>query len=493
MSQRGSPFGNPKSRMAGLILHSRIMGYAVLHFSKTVGSDTGTSGHIERKVQPENADASRKHLNRELVQFPEGVHDRTHAIQHRLKNAGIKRKIAKNQVMVIRVNLSGSNEDMKRIEQEGRLDDWANDSLEWLQDTFGKENIVSAVLHRDETTSHIHAALVPVVTGERRKAMKEKEDRAKTGKRSYRKKSTDTVRLCADDVMTRKKLEDYQTTYAERVAKYGLQRGIKGSEARHKTTQEYYRELFLQQKTLKEDIEQKEQLKSDIEQQYTQLSKQTEDKTKELEKTKQSLDETKQKLQKEKQAVKTAEIKTKITETVSLLLGTPKYQLLEQEVESLQKIAAEKEKEIENLRQKAEKREDEFQHHIQELNEYYQTKLQEKESEKSQLQKAIDKFIGWMPKLTDYQNIEKEAKSIGLPDNWIKELIQGESLTFSGNLWSKEYSRFFQAKDSIAKIEENSQKSGNKLHLTIDGLSITEWCRMKFRELSVFRGKGMRM
>lgn len=219
MSQRGIPFGNPKSRMAGLTLHSRIMGCAVLHFSKTAGSDTGTSGHIERKVQPENADASRKHLNRELVQFPEGVHERTYAIQHRLKNAGIKRKIAKNQVTVIRVNLSGSNEDMKRIEQEGRLDDWANDSLEWLQDTFGKENIVSAVLHRDETTSHMHAALVPVVTGERRKAMKEKEEKAKTGKRSYRKKSTDTVRLCADDVMTRKKMEDYQTTYAERVAK----------------------------------------------------------------------------------------------------------------------------------------------------------------------------------------------------------------------------------------------------------------------------------
>ena len=80
--------------------------------------------------------------------------------------------------------------------------------------------------------------------------------------------------------MTRKKMEDYQTTYAEKVAKYGLQRGVGGSEARHKTTQEYYRELFLQQKTLKEDIEQKEQQKSDIEQQYNQLTQRTEEKTK---------------------------------------------------------------------------------------------------------------------------------------------------------------------------------------------------------------------
>ena len=461
--------------------------------SKTRGSDTGTSGHIERKVQPENADASRTHLNRELVRFPEGVNDRTHAIQYRLKNAGIKRKIAKNQVTVIQINLGGSHEDMKRIEQEGRLDDWANDSLLWLQDTFGKDNIVSAVLHRDETTSHIHAALVPVVTGERRKAMKEKEDKEKTGKRSYRKKSTDTVRLCADDVMTRKKMEDYQTTYAEKVAKYGLQRGIKGSEARHKTTQEYYRELYLQQQPLKEDIEQKEQQKSDIERQYTKLTQQADEKTKELEKTQQSLDETKQKLQKEKQAVKTAEIKTKITGTVSSLLGTPKYRQLEQEVESLRQITDEKEKEIENLKQKAEKREREYQNYIQELNTQHQTEIREKESEITQFEKTIEKITGWLPRLADYLHIEKEAKSIGFPDDWIKELIQGESLTFSGNLWSKEDNRFFQAKSSVAKVEEASQNSNTKLRLTIDGLGIMEWCRVKFGELRVFKGKGMKI
>lgn len=165
------------------------MGYAVLHFSKTAGSDTGTSGHIERKVQPENADASRTHLNRELVQFPEGVNDRTHAIQYRLKNAGIKRKIAKNQVTVIRVTLSGSNEDMKRIGKEGKLDDWANDSLKWLQDTFGKDNVVSAVLHRDETTSHVHAALIPIVTGERRKAAKERADKSQTERKPIGRKA----------------------------------------------------------------------------------------------------------------------------------------------------------------------------------------------------------------------------------------------------------------------------------------------------------------
>ena len=39
---------------------------------------------------------------------------------------------------------------MKRIEEEGRLDEWCADNLKYFADTFGKENIVAAHLHRDE-------------------------------------------------------------------------------------------------------------------------------------------------------------------------------------------------------------------------------------------------------------------------------------------------------------------------------------------------------
>ena len=37
--------------------------------------------------------------------------------------------------------------------------------------------------------------------------------------------------------------------------KYGLERGIKGSDARHISTRQYYRELFAQNENLKEHIE----------------------------------------------------------------------------------------------------------------------------------------------------------------------------------------------------------------------------------------------
>ena len=59
------------------------MGYAVLHMEKTAGTDKGMSAHIERTVSPKNADPTRTHLNRELIEFPEGVKNRTEAIQHR--------------------------------------------------------------------------------------------------------------------------------------------------------------------------------------------------------------------------------------------------------------------------------------------------------------------------------------------------------------------------------------------------------------------------
>ena len=144
------------------------MGYAVLHLEKTNGSDSGMTAHIERTNSPKNADPNRTHLNKELIQFPEGVLNRTQAIQQRLDTAGLKRKIGKNQVRAVRILLTGSHNDMKQIEQSGKLGEWCNDNLSWLAKTFGKENIVSAVLHMDETTPHIHATMTPILAGERR-------------------------------------------------------------------------------------------------------------------------------------------------------------------------------------------------------------------------------------------------------------------------------------------------------------------------------------
>jgi hypothetical protein len=51
--------------------------YAVLHLEKGAGNDAPISSHIERTVNPSNADKDRTHLNRELIEFPDGVRNRT--------------------------------------------------------------------------------------------------------------------------------------------------------------------------------------------------------------------------------------------------------------------------------------------------------------------------------------------------------------------------------------------------------------------------------
>jgi len=241
------------------------MGFVVLHLEKAFGNDAAMTAHIERTIDPKNADKNRTHLNKELIDFPEGIANRTEAIQYRIDNAGITRKISHNQVRAIRIMLSGTSEDMKKIEEAVKLDNWCNDNIDWLKKTFGADNLVSAVLHLDEKTPHIHATVVPVVSSERRKAKNEK---LVERKKKYKKKNKNAARLCADDVMTRVKLKDYQASYAEAMAKYGLRRGIQGSEARHISTQQYYRDLFDKNESLKENInnltEQKEQANKEL-------------------------------------------------------------------------------------------------------------------------------------------------------------------------------------------------------------------------------------
>lgn len=120
------------------------MGFVVLHMEKAHGSDSGTTAHIERFIIQKNADPTRTHLNRKLIDYPDGVKDRSAAIQRKLEEVGLTRKIGSCQVRAIRINVSGTHEDMERIEKEGRLDEWCADNLSCFAFMFGKENIVAA-------------------------------------------------------------------------------------------------------------------------------------------------------------------------------------------------------------------------------------------------------------------------------------------------------------------------------------------------------------
>ncbi len=458
------------------------MGYVVLHLDKSAGNEAAMTDHIERKVIHPNVAPERVHLNRELIEFPEGVNDRTEAIRHRLENAGLTRQVGKNQVQVIRFMLSGTSEDMKRIENDGKLDDWCRDNMDWLKKTFGAENVVAATLHMDETTPHIHASIVPVVKGERRqkRPMKKKPEqemeKGKT-KRQYRKKDPNRPRLCADDIMARDKLVEYQDTYARAMAKYGLQRGIKGSDARHITLTEFYRNQAIESENLQtnielllavenakrstiEELKQKEQdarLKSE------QAEKQKQQKESELKRTEESLNQVKGQLRTEKFKGAAADAGSSLMDGISSALGGSKVKRQQQEIENLNTEKANLTREAKELKQKMLIMQKEHETAIDRL--------------KQELRKIHDLF----PNLRELLRIEKLLQAMRFSENLIREILKLKPVGFKGKIYSPEHKQYFETSRSVAQIKPD-EKNGNKLHLIIDGVNPTDWFRKKYRE-----------
>lgn len=414
------------------------MGYISIQINKAKGSaDTGASDHIERKTIPKNADPTRTHLNRELVEFPDGVSDRTEAISHRIRTAGIKRKITPDQVRAIRIVLSGTHEDMMKIQDEGRLDEWCDDNLQWLHYTFGKENTVSAVLHMDEHTPHIHATVVPIVTGERRKAKKKQTD----GKRSYRKKAN-TVRLCADDVLTREKLVTYHDSYAKAMEKYGLQRGVRGSEARHTTTAQYYRDLKRQTGELEANVQQLQTEQQQAEQQ---------------------LDKVRQEVKSEKLEAAKTEAKAAFVAKVGSLFGGGKLKEFEHRNEDLQKR-------IQELEEEAIQREEQHSKQIQEMKNAYE----QQHRKLSEFTDFVKRYFPYVEKLIP--TIKFLRDTLNFSDRLIKKLCMFKDVTIKGEVYSREFNQYFRADKTICSLKED--KDGN-FNLNIDGVSHVSWFRRK--------------
>lgn len=420
------------------------MGYAVLHLDKAKGADSGMSAHIERTIHPKNADSTRTHLNRELIQFPDGVTNRTQAIQHRLDTAGLKRKIANNQVRAIRILLTGTHEDMMQIEKNGKLDDWCQDNIDWLRKTYGSDNVVSVVLHMDESTPHLHATVVPIVQTERQRKKKEQEV-----KRTYRKK-TPAPRLCADDIMSRANLKRYQNTYAEAMQKYGLLRGIEGSEAQHISTHEYYRSLMAQGKDIQEDVEALLKQKEQAEQELSKIK--SEKKTEELKNT----------------AAQTASTALK---GIYSLLGSNKISKLEKENEQLKGEIKQRDSQINKLQADMKQQND---YHADDMR-YTKLQMQGAIDDK---QRTIDKILRWFPIVGEYLRVEKECLMHGFSADQTDKLVHGQTLNFRGYLQADKRSPRVWAESVTANIIKIAK---DKLQLTVEQSPITQWIQQRLQ------------
>jgi hypothetical protein len=163
--------------------------------------------HTFREQETPNADASKT---------PDNLHIGGENVATALErfNARMPDKVRKNAVLCVEHLITASPEAMAgkgRAEQDA----YFLDSLEWLRQRYGAANVVHATVHRDETTPHLVAYVVPL------------DGRGKLNCRAY---------LGERDALSR-----MQTEFARDVAaKHGLERGLEGSRARHTTIREYY-------------------------------------------------------------------------------------------------------------------------------------------------------------------------------------------------------------------------------------------------------------
>ena len=202
---------------------------AVIHVKKGSGSSGGLGGHIDRTYQVKNADQSKQHLNFYVARNADGklkkysknprkgsIHARC---LDRIQNSMVTRKIQKNAVTRLNFMLSASNDEMKKIEASGKLDNWVAANYKFIADKFGEQNIVEFAIHRDEKTPHIHAVIVPIL----------KDTHPKTGK--------ERERLTARELLLKKgdvnRLSQLQEEYSKLMRNFSIERRKKGSRAIH--------------------------------------------------------------------------------------------------------------------------------------------------------------------------------------------------------------------------------------------------------------------
>lgn len=187
-----------------------VMAYAILRTAKlkSFGEIGGSLSHNYRTRPTPNANP---------IRTPDNSHSvsKSYLVMDGIKNR-LPEKTRKNAVLAIEYLITASPEwsgwQNKEKEQE-----FFKRSVEWLQQKHGKENVIATSIHRDETTPHLIAYVVPI------------DGRGKLNARSF--------------LGGRAALSKMQTDFHSKVKDLGLERGLEGSKAEHKTVKEFYAEL----------------------------------------------------------------------------------------------------------------------------------------------------------------------------------------------------------------------------------------------------------
>ena len=153
-------------------------------------------------------DKDRTSQNVTLIDCP----DYRAAIADRLSTLKTSRAVRKDAVVMAQILVTSGPEFFEGMNPE-KQQEFFQQSLAFIANRYGQENILSAVIHLDEKTPHMHVDLTPIREG----------------------------RLTAKTIFTRAEFSKLHTDFASDVGKkWGLKRGESREEKqRHLSTEEY--------------------------------------------------------------------------------------------------------------------------------------------------------------------------------------------------------------------------------------------------------------
>jgi hypothetical protein len=190
------------------------MAYAILRTAKltSFGNIGGSAQHNFRERKTLNADPEQTPNN--VSSGAQSSKEVIAAVKSRLETVPTVRK---NAVLAIEYFIGASPEWFKS-QSKSTQEAYFDSAEKWLNQRHGAENVITFTRQYDETSPHVCAYVVPI---------------DQKGKLN-----------CSAFLDGREKLSLMQTDFAEKVGKpFQLERGIEGSEAKHKTIKQYYAEI----------------------------------------------------------------------------------------------------------------------------------------------------------------------------------------------------------------------------------------------------------
>lgn len=223
------------------------MAYAIMRLAKHkagAASLAAMGEHMGRHRETPNADPAKRGDNRTWtpasgwVSWAEREPERgsqVAAVEARLADFRARGgRVQRNAVACLEAILTASPEAFAAPGLD--LDEWAEAQIAWASKVFGAANVVEAVMHLDESTPHVHLLVVPEVL--------KTETRGRRPRGAEKGSGAPKPCLAANDfVGDRARLSELQSDYAGDMARFGLERGVRGSRANHKAVRHWYGEI----------------------------------------------------------------------------------------------------------------------------------------------------------------------------------------------------------------------------------------------------------